>query len=123
MPLVSPLFAGDVVLNSQGDSQLVFVHNPASTGQTLTQLPIGTQIDDITVATSTRGALFMTDNTADRLYAISTADFAPGTVFVDTANDSATPGFVGTLNLATGQITPVVIGFANPHGLTFVPGA
>jgi hypothetical protein len=30
-------------------------------------------------------------------------------------------GFVGTLDLDSGYITPVVSGFQSPHGLAFVP--
>ena len=123
VPFQSPRFGGDVVLNSQGDSKLIFAHHAASAEQTLTQLPIPTQIDDITWATSATGKLYLTDNKDNRLYTISTASFVPGTVFIDTASDSSTPGFVGTLNLTTGQITPVVVGFSNPHGLRFVPDA
>ncbi len=65
VPQKSPLFAGDIVLNSQGDSQLIFVQNPATTGQTLTQLPIATQIDDITWATSAKDAPRSTTHNTD----------------------------------------------------------
>ncbi|HEY7947419.1 MAG TPA: hypothetical protein VID75_07075, partial [Acidimicrobiales bacterium] len=120
VPALSPEFAGDFALVSQADAEVIFVQNPGTAGQTLTQLPIGTNIDDITWVTSTAGSLYLTDNTSNTVYQI-TGTFTPGTVFVDTASDSGVPGTVSTLNLTTGQITPVLTGFANPHGLVFVP--
>ena len=119
VPSTSPLFGGDFALVSQADQQVIFVQAPGTAGQTLTQLPIGTNVDDITWVTSTTGALYMTDNTNNTLYQISGA-FTVGTVFVDTASDSGVPGTLSTLNLTTGQVTPVVVGFANPHGLRYV---
>ncbi|HEY7931013.1 MAG TPA: hypothetical protein VIC81_01965 [Acidimicrobiales bacterium] len=122
VPSSSPLYAGDFALNSQGDSQMIFASNPASATPTLSVLTLGTQIDDFTWATSTEGSLILTDNSANTIYQI-TGDFTPGTVFVDTASDSGVPGIVGTLNLATGQVTPLLVGFTNPHGLIFVPSS
>jgi hypothetical protein len=101
---------------------MIFASNPASATPTLSVLTLGTQIDDFTWATSTEGSLILTDNSANTIYQI-TGDFTPGTVFVDTASDSGVPGIVGTLNLATGQVTPLLVGFTNPHGLIFVPSS
>jgi hypothetical protein len=120
VPSQSPLYAGDLAVVGQADQQVIFVHNPGASGQTLTQLPIGTNIDGLAWATSSTGSLVMTDNSTNTVYRI-TGTFAPGTVFVDTASDSGMPGVVGTLNLTTGQITPIITGFTNPHGLSFVP--
>jgi hypothetical protein len=121
-PADSPLFAGDLVVNSQGDAQLIFVHGTGTAGQTLTQLPIGTQVDDLAWATSTTGTLYVSDNTGDRIFAI-TGHFKPGTVFVSTASDSGVGSLVGTLDLTTGAIHPIAIGFDNAHGMVFVPSA
>ena len=120
VPATSPLFAGDLAVVGQADQQIVFAANPGTATQALTQLPIGTNIDGLAWATSATGSLVMTDNSGNTVYSITGA-FTPGTVFVDTASDSGVPGMVGTLNLTTGQITPIVTGFTNPHGLTFVP--
>ncbi|HMD46284.1 MAG TPA: hypothetical protein VKG43_09000, partial [Acidimicrobiales bacterium] len=120
VPSSAPMFGGDFVLDSQGDSQLIFVANPGGVGQTLTQVPIGTQVDDVTWASAASGALFLTDNANNEIYRIS-GTFTPGTVFVSVPNDSGVASFVGTLNLSTGQVTPVAVGFSNPHGMIFVP--
>jgi len=111
---------GDFVLVSQADAQLIFVKDLGSATQTLTQLPIGTNTDDITFVTSHKGSLLLTDNATGQIFAISSNHFTPGTVFVDTAGDSGVPGLVGTVNLTTGQITPIASGFTNPHGMLFV---
>jgi HKD family nuclease len=66
--------------------------------------------------------LLLTDNTDNRVVAI-TAHFTPGTAFVSMASDSGVGHIVGTINLTTGLITPLAIGFANPHGMIFVPGS
>src|SRR5665213_2277927 len=97
VPSVSPKYAGDFALVSQADAQVIFVNGPGTAGQTLTQLP----------------------NSSNTVYQI-TGTFTPGTIFVDTASDSGVPGTLSTLNLTTGQVTPMVIGFTNPHGLMFI---
>ena len=122
VPSSSPVFGGDFALNSQGDQKVIFASHVASGHPELTMLPIGAQIDDLTWATSTEGSLYMTDNTTGTIYQI-TGDFTPGTAFVDTASDSNVPGMIATLNLTTGQLMPVLVGFSNPHGLMFVPSA
>ena len=119
VPWTSPQYGGDFALVSQADAQVIFVRDPGTAVQTLTQLPIGTNVDDITWVTSTTGSLFMTDNSTNTLYQISGA-FTVGTVFVDTASDSGVPGTLSMLNLTTGQVTPIVVGFTSPHGLRFV---
>jgi hypothetical protein len=51
--------------------------------------------------------------------ALSTAGLPAGTVFAAEARD--TKALVGTLDLATGGITPLGNSFSDPHGLLFVP--
>jgi hypothetical protein len=121
VPASSPAYGGDIMFSSQGDSQLLFIHNPGAVGQTITQLPIGTQINDVEWATAPTGTLYVTDNSANKVYAINTT-LPTGTVFVAAPSDSGVAGFVGTLNLATGNITPIATGFGSPQGLLFVPG-
>jgi hypothetical protein len=119
VPSQSPLYAGDFMLDSQGDAQLIFVGNPGTPSQTLTQLPIGDQIDDSAWATSTTGTLYLSDNKKNQVDEIR-GTFTPGTMFVSVPNDSNVGDFVGELNMSTGQITPVLVGFGNPHGMVFV---
>jgi hypothetical protein len=121
VPASSPDFGGDIMFSSQADSQLLFIHNPGAPSQTINQLPIGTQVNDVEWATASTGTLYVTDNQANKVYAIDST-FPVGTVFVAAPSDSGVAGFVGTLDLATGTITPIATGFGSPQGLFFVPG-
>jgi hypothetical protein len=121
VPAISPVFAGDVMVDSQGDSTLVFVAHPGVPGQTLTALPIGTQIDGAAWATAATGSLAVVDAGSNKITTIS-GPFTPGTLFVGVPSDSGVAGFVGTVNLTTGTITPVATGFSSPKGLLFIAG-
>ena len=46
-----------------------------------------------------------------------------GTVFTEAPNDSGVIGFVGTIDMTTGFITPLSTGWSKPTGLIFVPGS
>ncbi|MDB4895169.1 MAG: putative cell wall binding protein [Firmicutes bacterium] len=119
VPSASAQYAGDLMVDDQGDSQLIFVHHAGAADQTQTRLSIGTQVNDVVWATSTQGTLYVTDTSANKVYAI-TGNFTPGTVFVACPNDSGVGSFVGILDLKTGNITPVAIGLKAPKGLLFV---
>jgi len=88
--------------------------------QVNTTLPIGDQINDIVWATSTQGTLYVTDTADNKVYAI-TGKLKKGTAFVAAPDDSGVGGFVGTIDLTSGIITPFATGMKSPHGLLFVP--
>ncbi len=111
---------GDVVLANQAGAQLIFVHHPGTATQTVRDLPPADQVDD-TVWATRAGRLLIVDSTHNVIYSV-TARFKPGTVYTEAPSDAPVPGIVGTIDLATGAITPVLIGFTNPTGLAFVPG-
>ena len=130
VPAGSPEFAGDFMLNSQGDEELIF---SAASGQNLQVLKISNPVDDIAWATSASGTLYTTDSGADTVDAI-TGSFTPGTAYTAVtpcnANSAPTtcpgPGYpansLGTINLKTGAVSNVtVIGPVAPKGLIFVP--
>jgi hypothetical protein len=130
VPSSSPTFAGDFMLDAQGDQELIF--SPAS-GQNLRILKLPTPIDDSAWATSASGTLFITDSTANTVDAV-TGSFAPGTLYASVtpcnANSAPTtcpaPGFpansLGTINLTTGAIGKApVTGALTPKGMVFVP--
>ncbi|AGK96709.1 LPXTG cell wall anchor domain-containing protein [Clostridium pasteurianum] len=120
VPAESPKYAGQVVLDDQGDSKLIFTDKIGTPNQINTSLPIGNQINDIVWATSTQGTLYVTDTADNKIYAI-TGNFTKGTAFVAAPNDSGVGGFVGTIDLTSGIITPFAAGMKSPHGLLFVP--
>jgi hypothetical protein len=130
VPSSSPKFAGDFMLNSQGDKELIF---SAASGQNLQVLKIPTPVDDTAWATSASGSLYTTDSSADTVDVI-TGSFTPGTVYTSVTPCNASnaptncpaPGFaansLGTINLTTGAIGKVtVVGPVTPKGLIFVP--
>jgi hypothetical protein len=130
VPSSSPKFAGDYVLDAQGDEQLIFSD---ASGQNLQVLKINNSVDDIAWATSATGTLYTSDSSADTVNAI-TGPFTPGTAYTAVtpcnANSAPTtcpaPGYppnsLGTIDLTTGAISNVTIsGAISPKGMVFVP--
>ena len=113
---------GNLVLDNQGGSQLVFINKPGTPQQYVTALPIGNQVDDTVWPSSTAGQLLVSDTSANTIYSLRTT-FVPGVSYSSTPNDSGVAGIVGTIDPATGIVTPVAIGFGSPHGITYVPDA
>lgn len=111
---------GDLVLNSQGDQELMFIHGVGTPSQTVKVLPVGTQVDDTLWPTTSSGCLLVSDN-ASGVYSVCSSIWVPGTPVTDSANDSTVISFVGTLNVSTGQISPFLVGMNNPHGMGFIP--
>jgi hypothetical protein len=131
VPSSSPKFAGDFMLNSQGDQELIF---SGASGQNLQVLKISKPVDDTAWATSASGSLYATDAGADTVDAI-TGSFTPGTAYTAVApcnaNSAPTvcptpPGYpvnsLGTINLKTGAVGNVALsGPITPKGLIFIP--
>jgi hypothetical protein len=111
---------GDLVLMSQGDGELIFVHNPGASSQTVKVLTVGTQVDDTIWPTSGNGCLLVADNAAG-VYSVCSSVWVPGVPVSSSPNDAGVISFVGTLSLSTGQITPFLVGMNNPHGMAFIP--
>ncbi len=114
---------GQLVLVSQADNLLVFIKNPGGTdagAQSVSKLLVGTQLDDTVWAKSATGYLLVADAIANTIYTIK-SNFTPGTVYTETPDDSTIPGIVGTVDLATGFVRPVILGFKKPTGMIFVP--
>lgn len=116
---------GNIVLDSQGDQELIIVSHPGQEDQRALRLPLSYQTagalssvetDDTAFVTSTQGFLLFADKGLNTVYVLSRNAFVPGTAY--TAADGGP--FVGTLDLTTGVITPVVTGLSNPGGMVFV---
>lgn len=106
---------GSLALDSQADQELVFVSNPGPS-ESVRILPLSNQIDDTWFISSTSGELLLTDQAAGIIYAIR-GSFVSGEAFSAANVD----GFLGSLNLSTGVLTPVVSGLSEPKGLAFLP--
>ena len=135
VPNVASRFGGQLALVSQGDGVIVFDTHDKHHRLTVLRLadeptaafPQGEPlppIDGFAVATAGAGTLYVVDNKGGSaglgtITALSTSGWAPGTVFVSEANDTGNP-LIGTLDLATGRITPLGNTFVNPKELLFV---
>jgi hypothetical protein len=145
VPAVSPRFAGDFLLSSQGDSEQITTPDPlASTLASSPHLSVlnltengqPESVDDTAWATR-HGTLFFSDSANDTVDALS-GTFDPGTAYVAVTPcglngaPSACPApgypanFLGSLDLWSGAIAPVplpvVAGAApQPGGMLFLP--
>jgi hypothetical protein len=133
VPSSSPKFAGDFVLNSQGDQELIF---SGATGQNLQVLKIPVPVDDIAWATSASGSLYVTDSSANTVDVI-TGPFKVGTAYtaITPCNANSAPAVCpassapqfpansfGMINLTTGATSNVTVsGTLTPKGMVFVP--
>jgi hypothetical protein len=110
---------GDLILDSQADAELIFVHHPGFTDQGVFRLALtsggnSAQIDDTVLAYSSQGVILVSDRDGETVYSITAPFFGPSEAY------SAGPTFVGRLDTHTGVLTPVVSGMASPHGMTFI---
>jgi hypothetical protein len=115
--------SGQLVLVNQAGSQLVFLKNPGTPQQTVTSEPVGNQLDDTVWITSSQGRLLVADGASGNTYWITETHFGPGIVYTQAPDDSGVVGFVGVVDLSTGFITPVVIGFFKATGMLYVPNS
>jgi hypothetical protein len=116
---------GNVLLDDQADSQLIFIRNVFSDDRVVGVLKLPspapatpTTVDDTTFASSSRGYLLFSDVSGDTVYRVDSDPFGfePGTAY----SASDTLGFVGVLNLDNGAITPIVTGLGSARGMIFV---
>lgn len=110
---------GDLILDSQADAELIFVHHPGFTDQSVFHLALtsggtSTQIDDTVLANSSQGLILVSDRDGETVYSIQAPFFGPSEAF------SAAPTFVGRLDTHTGVLTPIVTGMVSPHGMHFI---
>jgi hypothetical protein len=113
--------AGNLVMDSQQDSELVFIQNLGTATQSTSVLNVTLYglpwpLDD-TRWSPASGSSFMlvADTPAGLIYEIQApSGFTPNTAY------SAGQGTVLQTNTTTGVLTPIYVGMNNPHGLIFV---
>lgn len=127
VPAMSPRFAGDFVLDSQGDEEQIYVAHPGTAAQHLSVLHLSQSINDSAWLSQRKGTLYLSDGKADRVVAMA-VHAPPGTVFVavtpgDANNAPAhpAPNSLGTLDLSSGVITPVAGVNVQAGALLFAP--
>jgi hypothetical protein len=115
---------GNIVLDSQGDQELIIVSDPGPKQRVL-HLPLSylasagqtsVEVDDTAFVTSSEGFLLFADKGLNAVYKLTAPAFSPGVAY--TAADGGP--FIGRLDMTTGVITPVVTGVSNPGGMMFV---
>jgi hypothetical protein len=121
--------AGELVLDSQGDDELIVVRSPAASNPNLviplTMNGVATEVNDTIFVASTwgtsatTGTFFITDTAANAIYMLTKPYFPSNEVY--TVADAV--GDIGLLDMNTGNITPVVTGLQHPNGLAFSPTA
>jgi hypothetical protein len=133
VPWSAPAFAGDFVLDSQADQELIFDHLTPG-GSQLTALHLSNAVDDSAWSTTPHGALYISDGTDDTIDTV-TGTFTAGTMYssvtpCDSASAPATcpaPGYpdnyLATASMTTGTLTPVPLTGPALHtkGMIFVP--
>ena len=116
---------GDIVLDSQADQELIVLTNPGSSEQRALRLPLSyvtntgltpVETDDTAFVTSSEGFILFADKKLNAVYTLRKKAFAPGAAY--TAADGGP--FVGTVDMTSGIITPIVTGLGNPGGMVFV---
>lgn len=112
--------SGNLVLDSQGDSQLVFISTPGAGTQAAKTLNLTLngapwQVDDTRFVPSTGHVPFMlvTDTSTNTIYRID-GSFKAGNAYSNGTGD------ILKLNTATGVLTPVVTGLGSAHGMLFI---
>jgi hypothetical protein len=116
--------AGDLVLTSQADDELVIIHNPGLANQSVTLLPLTdttntpVSVDDTLFPPNSTGQILMTDLNAGVVYSITGPAIVPGLVL----SAGVDIGQLGSLSTSTGVFTPVVTGLGSPRGLAFQQG-
>jgi hypothetical protein len=118
---INPAYRGELVLIDQAGSEIVTIANPGTTQQTVTRVPVGTQLDDTVWAPVPGGSLYVTDASLNATYVVS-GNIGEGTVFTESPNDSGVSSFLGTVDLTTGFVTPFGVGFGKPSGLVWSTG-
>ena len=116
---------GNIVLDSQADQELIYVTHPGEPNQQALRLPLSflsgktampVETDDTAFVTSSKGFILFADKGLNTVFKLTRTGFVPGSAY--TAADGGP--FVGTLDLTSGVVTPVVTGIMSPGGLVYI---
>ena len=134
VPPDAPRFAGDFILDSQGDQEQIYVSHPATVHQSLSVLQLSQAVDDTSFVTSDEGVLFVTDSRNDSVDAV-TGHFHVGDALagVTPCGSNSAPSvcpaagfpanYLGIIDLNTGAVSPLTVAGASltpQGGLVFV---
>ena len=126
---------GELMLDSQGDSEEIIVHFPGQSCQSAFVVPLtyptptgptpfaGLMADDTAFATSNDGFIIFADKGLQTVFKITTPYFFIGAAYTAFQDDTGTFGFVGRTDFSTGVSTPIITGLGNPGGMAFIPSS
>jgi hypothetical protein len=111
VPAGSPRFAGDFVLDSQGDEQQIYVKAAGTARQRLSVLYLSQSIDDTAYITDPADTLYTTDQATNQILSI-TGPFRRGEAIVSGtptgANNAVNaPNYMASMSLKTGTVTRI----------------
>ena len=112
---------GNLVLDSQADSILLFINNPGTYDQNVVEVPLAdalgnpVMVDDTVFPNQSSGKIYFTDTGTNTIYVLSSQSFD------STKGYSSSGPSIGTVSLTTGLYTPIVLGLSSSHGAIFVP--
>jgi hypothetical protein len=124
-----PMPGGGLLLDDQGDAQLLEVHLFSPPVVRVLPLAGGVQVDDTAFAMTPHGYLLVADRDANTVYKLETSKWPSGAAFSASTGVAAStkppitpaiPAYVGQLDLKSGAVTPIVSNMASPHGMAFV---
>jgi hypothetical protein len=123
VPESSPRFGGDFALVSQADQEVVFARRGSNRLERLAMTHGGSSagVDDIRWADRSGGTLYIVDSGTNTIYSLR-GKLHAGEVFagLDSVGTTADTTELDRLNLATGELTPLVTGFKTVKGLSWV---
>jgi YD repeat-containing protein len=118
---------GRVVLTSQGDSQLVFIGNINTPGQTVAVLDAKAMVDDTSFGGVKGETLLVADKQTNVIYRIS-GDFNPNYGYSSAQDNNGLTGFIAAFDatnnktIGKGFLGDIVTGLGNPGGSAFQAG-
>ncbi|RAN76301.1 hypothetical protein B5P43_23525 [Bacillus sp. SRB_336] len=119
VPAATPRFKKTFMLDAQGDQQLIFAANLGKAKQSLQVLNVAQPLDDTVFAARTGETLWITDPSANAVYAVS-GPFKAGQPVSTVAPDSGATS-LNTLDLTSGALTPIAeLSAIHPKGLMFM---
>jgi hypothetical protein len=114
---------GDLVLSSGDDGELIFVHDPAGAGQSVSFLQLtdatGTAVsglDDSIIPTASAGEFFLADTGNNRVLELSVSRLTENDLFASVGSLHE----FGLVDQSTGVVSPFLAGLNGPHGVDFL---
>jgi hypothetical protein len=124
VPAGVPAVGGSLALVGEGDREIAFTSSPGSASGA-SYLSVGAALGDLAFPTSPVGTLYIVDPDLNTVFAVTSTSWVVNSMLAASPikdNNAQAGGFVGVVDLATGNVSPLISGLKSPAGLLFVPG-